>query len=110
MDTIVISRHQGFVDHCVRIGLTSPDTPVVAHATSSDVWGKHVISSGLPLELAAVATTVTTIPLRLTPEMRGQELDADTVNQVAGDPVSFVVHVADTPCEILDSSRVIQNV
>ena len=52
--------------------------------------GKDVIGI-LPLNLAAVCTSVTTIPMNLPAELRGVELSLEQVEQHAGTPQKFVV-------------------
>jgi len=44
---------------------------VIAHATPADITGRDVIGV-LPLALAALARSVTEIPLNLSPEMRAR--------------------------------------
>ena len=62
------------------------------HATPEDVAGKDVIGV-LPLSLACLARTVTEIPMALTPEMRGKELDLETLRRIAGEAVTYTVTV-----------------
>lgn len=50
----------------------------------------------LPLSLAAQAESVTEIPLALTPDLRGKELDLATLLRVAGEAVTYTV-IADRP-------------
>lgn len=89
-EVIVITRHAALVEYCVEIGLISPDTPVISHATISDVAGKRVIGV-LPLSLARHALTVTEIPLDLTPEDRGKELSLTRVREIARPPACYEV-------------------
>lgn len=95
-DTIMITRHPALVDHAREIGLIDADTPVLAHASEDDIKGKHVIGV-LPLHLAALAASVTVIPLALTPEDRGRELDIARVREIAGDPATYAVAPATIP-------------
>lgn len=91
-DVIVITRHQGLVDYLLEIGLITPDTPVISHASADDVRGRDVIGV-LPLHLAALANTVIEIPLALTPEDRGKDLPVERVREIAGAPVTYQVKV-----------------
>lgn len=115
-NTIVITRHPALVQLLRERGIIDPPCPVcgerpgeenefsschvvharpvtiVPHATPALVRGKHVIGV-LPLGLAALATSITEIPLALSPEMRGKELDLSTLRQVAGEPVTYKVEV-----------------
>ncbi|GIV35249.1 MAG: hypothetical protein KatS3mg031_2784 [Chitinophagales bacterium] len=91
-DTIVVTRHQGLVDYLLEIGLITPDTPVLSHASADDVRGRHVIGV-LPLHLAALAERVTEVPLALTPEDRGKDLPVERVREIAGSPVTYQVNV-----------------
>ena len=90
IEKIIVTRHTGLLDYLVQEGLAGPDTPVISHATADQVAGKHVLGV-LPMYLAAEAAMVTEIPLALTPEMRGQELTADQMRSVAGDPATYQV-------------------
>lgn len=94
MKTIVVTRHPSYVTHLVNIGLIETDAEVVAHATPASVTGKHVITSGLPLHLAALAAKLTTVPLFLPADLRGKELSLEEVEQFAQTPSSYVVSAA----------------
>lgn len=87
---IVVTRHAALVDLLVERGLIPEGTPVIDHATPADVAGQDVIGV-LPLSLAALANSVTEVPLRLTPEMRGKELDLNIIRQIAGEAVTYHV-------------------
>lgn len=91
--TIVVTRHKALVEYLREQGMIDDSCAVINHVTNSeDVIGKDVIGV-LPLSLAAKANSVTEIPLRLTPEMRGQELNLETLRKVAGKPVKYKVEV-----------------
>jgi putative CRISPR-associated protein (TIGR02620 family) len=90
--TVVVTRHEGLVAYLRREGLIPPDARVIAHASPEDVRGQHVIGV-LPLHLAALAASVTEVPLALRPEDRGRDLDADEVAARAGRPVTYKVTV-----------------
>ena len=94
MDIVVVTRHPSYVTHLVNIGLIESGCEVVAHATAETVAGKHVITSGLPLHLAALAEKLTTVPLFLPPELRGKELSLEEVAAHAQPPASYVVNAA----------------
>jgi len=88
---LVVTRHPALTLLIQEKGLISDQTPVVSHVTENDVRGKHVVGV-LPLRLAALAASVTEIPLDLSPEDRGRELDLARVREIAGDPVTYQVH------------------
>ncbi|MEK9770271.1 MAG: CRISPR-associated protein Csx16 [Betaproteobacteria bacterium] len=90
MDTIVVTRHKALVEFLIETGKVSAETPVLSHVTSKDVEGMHVIGI-LPMHLAALAATVTEIPLDIPAELRGKELNLEQVRQFAGDPVKYSV-------------------
>ena len=87
---IVVTRHPALVDLLVERGIVPAGTQVVSHVTAEDVRGQQVVGV-LPLHLAAEAASVTEVPLALTPEMRGQELDLATLREIAGEPVTYRV-------------------
>lgn len=91
-ETVVVTRHPALVDLLRERGIIGEEARVIEHASPEDVRGKHVIGV-LPLALAALAESVTEIPLKLTPEMRGKELDLDTLRGIAGDAVTYKVEV-----------------
>ena len=87
---VVVTRHPGLVAHLRQIGLVSDDVCVIGHADADAVRGKHVIGV-LPLRLAALAASVTEVPLDIPAELRGVELSAEQVARYAGQPVTYVV-------------------
>jgi putative CRISPR-associated protein (TIGR02620 family) len=89
-DTVVVTRHKALVEFLIETKRIPAETPVLSHVTSKDVEDKHVIGV-LPLHLAALAATVTEIPLDIPAELRGKELDLEQVRQFAGDPVKYSV-------------------
>lgn len=91
METIVITRHDAYVTHLSNLGLIEPGVKVVKHATPEDVAGKHVITSGLPLHLAALAAKLTTVGLFVPVALRGEELTLAQVEQFAQPAASYVV-------------------
>lgn len=96
MNKLVVTRHPALVQYLHEIGLVESDVPVLEHVNAEDIRGKHVIGV-LPLHLAALAASVTEVPLTLTPEDRGQELSVDRLRQIAGEPVTYrVERVLDT--------------
>ena len=86
---LVVTQHAGLVAYLLEQGLITKDTPILEHATAKDVHGKHVIGV-LPMHLAAAASTVTEIPMALTPEDRGLDLPVERVRQIAGPPVTYL--------------------
>jgi len=90
METIVVTRHEALVKYLREIGLIDENTPVIAHATPEQVRGKHVIGV-LPLHLAALVAQVTEVPLRVPPELRGQELTLEQIRKYAGEPQTYQV-------------------
>jgi putative CRISPR-associated protein (TIGR02620 family) len=90
METVIITRHPALVDYLIDAGICAEETPVIAHATSSDIAEKHVIGV-LPINLAALAAKVTVVPLALPQELRGVELSLEQVRQYAGPPETYRV-------------------
>lgn len=90
MSQVVVTRHPALVALLEERGLIPANTPVISHATPDQVAGKDVIGV-LPLSLAALANSVTEVPLALTPELRGKELDLETLRSIAGEAVTYKV-------------------
>lgn len=97
---IVITRHAPLVNYLCEIGLTDRSARVIAHATADDVRDADVIGV-LPMHLAALAHTVTEIPLALTPEdraaMQSGDLAIERLREIAGAPVTYRVTIIDDP-------------
>lgn len=87
---IIITRHPAFVEYLIEQGIADPDVPVIEHAEPSQIKGQHVVGM-LPLHLAALADQVTTVPLDLPAELRGEELSLDQVRAHAGQPRHYSV-------------------
>jgi putative CRISPR-associated protein (TIGR02620 family) len=87
---VVVTRHKALVALLVERGIIDAAASVIEHASPANVAGKHVIGV-LPLSLAALAASITEIPLALTAEDRGQELSLDRLRQIAGAPARYVV-------------------
>lgn len=90
MEQIVVTRHPALVAYMKEIGIISPNTPVVEHATVEQVAGKRVLGV-LPLSLAVHALSVTEIPLALSLDDRGRELSLRRVREIAGKPRCYEV-------------------
>ncbi|MDE1971322.1 MAG: hypothetical protein KGI50_07150 [Patescibacteria group bacterium] len=100
MNTVIVTRHPALIDLLRERGMVKEDCCVIEHATADDIRGKDVIGI-LPLSLAMLANSVTEIELNLTPELRGRELDLNTLRQVAGKAVTYTVFAA-TPERLHD--------
>ena len=90
MDTIIVTRHAALVDYLVAEGHATADTPTVSHVKPEDVRGKHVIGV-LPLHLAALAATITEVPLDIPADMRGKELSLSDLCNYARPAVTYAV-------------------
>ena len=92
MQTIVVTRHASLAALLRERGVITEDARIVAHATPDDVRGARVIGV-LPLALAALAESITEIPLALAPEQRGRELTLDELRACAGEATTYSVRV-----------------
>ena len=68
---VLVTRHEALVEYFSNMGITFDK--VITHATAEDVTGNDVYGV-LPLHLASLANTVTTVDMDLLAEMRGKEL------------------------------------
>jgi putative CRISPR-associated protein (TIGR02620 family) len=93
MPTLVVTRHPALVDLLRERGLLPEGTQVLSHVETPDLIRGQDVIGVLPMSLAAVAASVTEIPLALTPELRGRELDLATLRQIAGEAVTYRVAV-----------------
>ena len=87
----VVTRHKALVSYLIDKNIIKEgEYKLIEHADYKDVEGQNVIGV-LPLQLASYAKSVTEIPLKLTPEMRGKELTFEEVEKVAEEPVQYIV-------------------
>lgn len=98
---IIVTRHPALVTYILEARIAPVDTPVVTHVTDDDVRDKHVIGV-LPMRLAALAATMTEIPLQIPEYLRGKELSYDDMKEVAGEAVTYVVNTRAAHREIID--------
>jgi len=92
---VVISRHPAFVEYIKEQELVKDGKYIVIpHATDDDVKNKDVITSGLPLHLAAMAKSVTVVSLNLPPELRGKELTVADMKKYTTGIKTFIVEEA----------------
>ena len=98
MNTVVIvSRHKATVRYLIEAGIAPADAHVIEHATPDDVRGKHVVGN-VPLDLAALADRITTVPLprpRRDAAGRMEELNLAAIRAGAGEPKTYIVRVVD---------------
>ena len=87
----VITRHKALVDYLLDKDIIKEgEFKLIEHADYTEVQGQDVIGV-LPLQLSAYAKSITEVPLKLTPEMRGKELTFDEVSKIAEKPVKYIV-------------------
>lgn len=90
MSTIVVTRHPELVDYLYQREIISGACSIMEHATEDDIRGYDVVGV-LPLHLAAVANSVTVVPLNVPQEKRGDNLTKEEIRQYAGEPRTFKV-------------------
>lgn len=91
MKQLIITRHPGYTAYCKSINLIDDATIVIEHATADQLKGRHVITSGLPLHLAALCASLTIVPLDIPLEARGKELSIEEIRKYAGKPQCYRV-------------------
>lgn len=91
--TIVVTRHAALVQLLRQRGMIDDTTPILPHADADEVRGQDVIGV-LPLHLAALARSVTVIPIDWPRDgPRGVELTIDELQARAGPAVRYQVRV-----------------
>ena len=91
MKNVVVTRHPALLDFLIEEGIVQEGNfLLIAQAKAEDVEGKDVIGN-LPLHLAAMAHTITEVPLKIPFELRGKELTLKEIRKYAGDPVTYNV-------------------
>lgn len=94
--TPVVTRHKALVAYLLDKDIIKEgEYKLIEHADYPDIEGQDVIGV-LPLQLCAYAKSITEIPLKLTPEMRGKELTFDEIEKVADKPVQYIVREKDS--------------
>ena len=73
---VLVTRHEALVEYFKELGIKFDK--VISHATEEDVRGNDVYGV-LPLHLASLANTVTTVDMDLPAEMRGKELSLSDI-------------------------------
>jgi putative CRISPR-associated protein (TIGR02620 family) len=73
---VLVTRHEALIEYFSNMGTTFDK--VITHATVEDVTGNDVYGV-LPLHLASLANTVTTVDMDLPAEMRGKELSLSDI-------------------------------
>ena len=87
----VITRHKALLAYLLDKDIIKEgEYKLIEHADYKDVEGQDVIGV-LPLQLASYAKSVTEVPLKLTPELRGKELTFEEVEKIAQEPVQYIV-------------------
>lgn len=100
---LVVTRHPALVQLLIDRGLTTAETPVIAHATARDVRGR-VVAGVLPMALAAECARVIEIPLSVSRQDRGRELTIEELRSCAGPAVEYsVCRVEEIPPLDLDA-------
>lgn len=89
IETIIVTKSPAIVQYIVELGLVS-SARVLLLPRAEDVRGKHVIGE-LPLHLAALAESVTEIPLDIPVSLLGKELSLEQVRKYAEPPVTYTV-------------------
>lgn len=84
---VIVTVHPALAQHLVESGTAPPGTPVVAHATTDSVRGRHVLG-GVSHHFASLAKSVTACGMRLEAQDhaalgRGEALSIERVRQVA---------------------------
>ena len=82
------------MEYLREIGLASPETVVITHATPEAVACKRVCGV-LPHSLSCLCESFTEVPLDLPQELRGTELTVEDVRKYASTPVTYRVRLED---------------
>lgn len=85
---VLVTRHEALVEYFKELGIKFDK--VISHATEEDVRGNDVYGV-LPLHLASLANTVTTIDMNLPAEMRGKELSLEDIKKYLVDISTYKV-------------------
>jgi hypothetical protein len=93
---LVVTRHPALIELMQEVGLIDTSVPRVTHVEDPKALaGKHV-AGVLSLSLAAEASYVTEIPLKLTEIDRGRELSLKRLREIAGPSKTYCVNVVHT--------------
>lgn len=88
---LIVTRHTALVALLVERGLAGESTPVISHVSDPSILDGKVVAGVLPLSLAARCAAVVEVPLDLSPDERGKELDLARMREIAGKTTTYVV-------------------
>lgn len=97
MERILITRHPALAQFLTQQGIKFDK--IIDHATAEDVKGKDVYGV-LPLHLAALANTITSVDLNLPAKMRGKELTIADVGEYFNSLTTYKVQKIEGTNEI----------
>lgn len=87
---LIVTRHAALKEFLISKGAADASTPVLPHASEADVRGKEV-AGVLPMHLAVLAATYTTVELALPLEMRGKELTLAAMHKYCKGLRTFII-------------------
>lgn len=92
---VLVTNHPSLVQYLLELNLITKGTKVIKRATENDVLNKDVIGV-LPLPLAALAKSVTYVPVKSPPNLRGnshplRDLTIEEVRKYSEKPKRFEV-------------------
>lgn len=87
---LIVTRHPALKSFLIEKGVATADTPVLPHASAADVEGKAVAGI-LPMHLAALTASFTTVELALPLELRGKELSIEDMRRYCKGLRTFVI-------------------
>lgn len=90
MSKIIVARNKAFVEYAIEIGIASPADLVFDRVNDEIVSGNDIVGA-IPMRLAAVASSVTEIPLFLPKGVRIDDLDIDGIRKYAKEPRKYIV-------------------
>lgn len=85
---VLVTRHEALIEYFEELGIKFDR--VISHATEEEIRGNDVYGV-LPLRLASLANTVTTIDMNLPAEMRGKELSLEDIKKYLVDISTYKV-------------------
>lgn len=92
---LIVTRHKGLVEYLEKKGISAP---VISHVENPDSLNGKIVAGVLPLNIAARCAEVIEVELEIPSNLRGKELDYETMLPLVRGISSY--KVIKTPIEI----------
>ena len=93
---LIVSRHSGLVQYMILKGLATPECEVISHVDDPTRLIGRKVGGVLPLHLAVLCSTVTSVELDIPAHMRGKEMTCEDMLIYSTGISTFVVRTKES--------------